>query len=130
MFNAKTFIVSFVASAILVAVAVHVLSVRMEVQQKEIDHLYDAMPDAITWDKKGEVERLDYKSLPADRFTLHFANLKERMAIVEHNSPGYDSMESLDDSPNHTYAYIFDIPEEILSNWTWLEVRRGPSLKE
>lgn len=135
MFNTKTFVVTFVAAAVLVIVATHTLFSLIQDQQRQIDQLCAAMPYALTWDRTEEVKPIYYDELPAGDYILCFADIKAGQAIAEHylpvkpapNDPPVET-DSGSKPKNRRYVHLFKVPAEVLKDWEWREIRSAPDL--
>lgn len=106
------------------------LSAKVNDQQRQIDQLCLVVPPVLqyglpTEDRKDR-EIYDYDKLPAGKYFLWFANYKAGKALAVYN--GRDSKGHYNGKTH--YAYVYQIPEDILSNWGNGEMLKVPLSKD
>lgn len=123
------------ASVITVVIVSPVIGIlqgqQIRAQQRQIDQLCKAMHKAVTHNGEGEVEPCNYSKLKPGGYVLYFANYGTDSATTD-----YVPMDDTRRSSNlgaipwrPHYVRIYDIPKDILKDWEWGEIRKGPNLE-
>lgn len=108
---------------------------RIARMERQIDQLTTAMPYALTWDKIDDVEVARYEELKSGNYILCFIDYRRNNVVAEYTKPYKPDK----DAPTvevetrtkyqPRYVRIFNVPEEVLDDWQWREIRSSPDLK-